>query len=138
MTSIYKSPEGERQVRARYLAFLKHWPVPHQQFRSPTCQGETFVIASGSESSPALFLFHGGISNSVIWMADVPAYASHFRVYSVDLIGEPGLSAPSRPSISSDAYALWLDDVLKGLAVERASLVGVSLGSPESPYLVGV
>jgi pimeloyl-ACP methyl ester carboxylesterase len=63
-----------------------------------------------------------------MWMADVPVFARQFRVYSVDMIGEPGLSAPSRPPLSSDAYALWLDDVFRGLAIERASLVGVSLG----------
>jgi pimeloyl-ACP methyl ester carboxylesterase len=44
------------------------------------------------------------------------------------MIGEPGLSAPSRPRLASDAYALWLDDVLHELGVARASLVGVSLG----------
>ena len=128
MPSIYKSAEGERQVRERYLAFLKHWPVPHQQFRLPTSQGETFVIASGPESAPALLLFHGGAANSAMWMADVPAFARHFRVYAVDMIGEPGLSAPSRPSLSSGAYALWLDEVFQGLGIERASLAGVSLG----------
>jgi hypothetical protein len=42
MNRIYKSPEGERLVRERYLAFLKHWPVAHQPFRIPTSQGETF------------------------------------------------------------------------------------------------
>ena len=38
------------------------------------------------------------------------------------------LSAPSRPALRSDAHARWLDEVLDGLAVERASVVGVSLG----------
>jgi hypothetical protein len=59
MNRIYKSPEGERLVRERYLAFLKHWPVAHQQIRIPTSQGQTFAIASGAEDAPPL-LFHGG------------------------------------------------------------------------------
>jgi pimeloyl-ACP methyl ester carboxylesterase len=43
-------------------------------------------------------------------------------------VGEPDLSARSRPPLASEAYAFWLDDVLRALAVPRVSIVGVSLG----------
>lgn len=128
MKRIYKTAEGERLIRERYLAFLKHWPVPHQQFRVPTSQGETFVIASGTPDAPPLLLLHGGAINSAMWMGDVSAFAARFRVYAVDLIGEPGLSAPSRPALASDAHAVWLEEVLAFLSVDRVSIVGVSLG----------
>ena len=128
MKRIYRTPEGERLVRERYLMFLKYWPVPHQEMRIPTSQGETFVIASGEEGAPPLLLLHGGAANNAMWMGDVRTFASRFRVYAVDLIGEPGLSAPSRPPLASDAYAVWLDEVLRGLSVDRAALAGVSLG----------
>ena len=128
MNPIYKSAEGERLVRERYDAFLNHWPVQHQLLRIPTSQGETFVIASGSEGAPPLLLLHGGGSNSAIWMGEVRAFAAHFRVYAVDMIGEPGFSAPSRPPLASAAHALWLDEVLRHLSVDRVSIVGTSLG----------
>jgi pimeloyl-ACP methyl ester carboxylesterase len=86
------------------------------------------VIASGDPNAPALILFHGGLMNSVTWMGDVATWAKRFRVYAVDMIGEPGFSAASRPGLNSDAYTAWLDDVMAGLSVKRASLVGVSLG----------
>ena len=50
------------------------------------------------------------------------------RPYSVDIIGEPGLSAPSRPPLASPAHAEWLDEVWAGLGLETASVVGISLG----------
>ena len=128
MTRIYKSETGERLIRERYLAFLKHWPVENQQLRLPTSQGETFVVACGDPGAPPLVLLHGGAINSAMWMGDVQAFAARFRVYAIDLIGEPGLSAPSRPPLNSEAYALWIDEVLTGLGVERASFVGGSLG----------
>lgn len=128
MQRIYKTPEGERLVQERYRAFLQHWPVPNQQIRIPTGQGETFVVVSGAEDAPPLLLLHGGAANSAMWMGEIRAYASHFRVYAVDVIGEAGLSAPSRPSLASDAHAAWLDEVLDALAVRRTSIVGVSLG----------
>jgi pimeloyl-ACP methyl ester carboxylesterase len=128
MKSIYKTAAGERLVRERYLAFLKYWPVPNQQLRVPTREGETFVVACGPESAPSLVLLHGASGNAAMWMGDVTTWSGHFRVYAVDVIGDAGLSAPSRPPLETEAHALWLDDVLAGLQVERASLLGVSNG----------
>ena len=128
MTPIYKTAEGERLVRERYLTFLKYWPVPNQQIRIATSQGETFVVACGNVEAPPLLLLHGSAGNSVMWIGDVAAFAAHFRVYAIDMIGEAGLSAPSRPPLDSDAYAQWLDEVLNSLSVDRVSIVGISLG----------
>lgn len=128
MSQLYRSAAGEQLVRERYLAFLKYWPVPNQQMRVPTRAGETFVVASGDPAAPPLLLFHGGMGNSVMWMGDIAALATHFRVYAIDMIGEAGLSAPVRLPLESDAHALWLDDVMEALALERASIAGMSLG----------
>lgn len=128
MPAIYKSPAGEQAVKARYEALLALWPVPHERRHLPTREGETFVIACGPQDAPAVILLHGAAFNSVTWMGDVSAWSRHFRLYAVDVIGHPGFSAPSRPPYETDAHALWLDDVLDGLGVDRAALVGISLG----------
>ena len=128
MKAIYKSSEGERLIRERYQAFLKYWPVPNEQIQVPTQQGSTFVVVSGPKDAPPLLLLHGGAANSAMWMGAVAAFARSFRVYCIDMIGEPGLSVSARPSLASDAYAVWLDDVLDHLSIDRAWIVGVSLG----------
>jgi pimeloyl-ACP methyl ester carboxylesterase len=128
MSRIYKSEEGERLVRERYAEILTRWPVANEQRRLPTREGETFVIACGPEDAPPILLFHGGGANSFMWMNDVATWAEHFRLYAVDMIGQPGFSAPSFPPLDSDAYALWLDDVLAGLDLDMVSIVGISLG----------
>lgn len=128
MTSIYRSASGEAAVKARYGEFLARWPVENQQLRIPTSQGETFVVASGEPGAPAIVLLHGSSINSASWMGDVEAWSGAFRVYAVDMIGEPGFSAPARPPLASGAYVEWLDEVLAGLGVERAGFVGISLG----------
>lgn len=125
---IYKSEAGGRILEERYRELLAVWPVPSEHLRIPTREGETFVVASGPPDAPPVLLLHGSSANASSWLADVPAWSKHFRLYAVDMIGEPGLSAPSRPALDSDAYALWLDDVHDGLDVARASIVGVSLG----------
>jgi pimeloyl-ACP methyl ester carboxylesterase len=128
MANIYKSSGGERVIRDRYRRFLERWPVPNEQLRVPSREGETFVVACGGKTAPPLLLLHGSASNSAMWMGDIAAWAPHFRIYCIDMIGEPGLSAPSRPSLQTDAHALWLDDVMRALSLTRASFVGVSLG----------
>jgi pimeloyl-ACP methyl ester carboxylesterase len=128
MTRIFRSAEGQAQLDALYRRFLDHWPVPRDELRLATDQGETFVIGSGPKDAPALLLLHGSAFNSVAWMGDVVAWSRHFRVYAVDVIGEPGWSAPTRPPLASDAYKLWLDDVMRDLGLARASFVGMSLG----------
>jgi pimeloyl-ACP methyl ester carboxylesterase len=128
MSAIYRSEAGARAVRERYLQFLDRWPVPGERLTLPTREGETFVMASGPKDAPALLLFHGSGANATMWMRDVVEWSRHLRVFAVDMIGEPGLSAPSRPPLASEAYALWLDDVMRGLGCERAAICGVSLG----------
>ncbi len=128
MSSIYKSDSGRQAIEAFYRNVLQKWPVANEQRIIPTCQGETFVLACGPAGAPPVVLLHGSGTNSFVWFRDVVEWAKTHRVYAVDLIGEPGLSAPSRPPLRSDAYAAWLDDVWKGLGLECASLVGVSLG----------
>jgi pimeloyl-ACP methyl ester carboxylesterase len=128
MGAIYKSDEGERLVKERYQAVLNQWPVPNDKRRVETREGETFVIACGPKNAPPVVLLHGSAFNSATWMGDVAAWSEHFRLYAVDVIGHPGFSAPSRPPYGTDAHALWLDDLLNGLGIERAAFVGLSLG----------
>jgi pimeloyl-ACP methyl ester carboxylesterase len=128
MTGIYKTPEGKRLVEEQYRRILTYWPVANRQFHVPTRQGETFVIECGEKSAPPVLLLHGSLANSASWMGDVALWANSFRIFAVDVIGEPGLSASSRPPLHSDAYALWLDDVMSALGLGRASFVGISLG----------
>jgi pimeloyl-ACP methyl ester carboxylesterase len=128
MTSIYTSPAGARTIEEKYRELLAGWPVPAQHQRVPTREGETFVVASGPPDAPPLVLLHGSGSNALMWTPDVAAWSERFRVYAVDLIGEPGLSVPARPPLTSGAYPLWLGDVLDALGVARASVVAVSLG----------
>jgi pimeloyl-ACP methyl ester carboxylesterase len=113
---------------AWYDALLARWPVAHTTLNIASRYGSTFVIASGKESAPPLILLHGAGSNSAMWAGDFVEFSRHYRVYAVDLLGEPGRSAPVRPDWKSAAYAEWLGDVLDALKIERAILVGLSQG----------
>jgi pimeloyl-ACP methyl ester carboxylesterase len=128
VTAIWKSEAGAEAVRRRYAAFLERWPVANVARRVATSQGETFVVACGPPEAPPVLLLHGSAANSASWMGDVAAWAQRFRVYAVDMIGEPGFSAPNRPPLASRVYAGWLGEVMDALGVRSAALVGISLG----------
>jgi pimeloyl-ACP methyl ester carboxylesterase len=128
MTAIYKSEAGRREVLDHYRRMLDAWPVPADHVRVPTREGETFVLVSGPEDAPPLVLLHGSGASAPTWGGDIATWSRHFRTYAVDLVGEPGLSAPSRPALGSDAVSLWLDDVLEGLGITETAFVGMSLG----------
>jgi pimeloyl-ACP methyl ester carboxylesterase len=128
MSAIYKTEAGGEAVRARYAEFLRQWPARCEQRCVPTSQGDTFVVSSGPEGAPDVLLLHGSAANAASWMGDVATLAQRFRVHAVDMIGEPGLSAPARPPLASRVYAGWLDEVTTRLGIERTALVGISLG----------
>lgn len=127
-TSIYRTAAGERAVTQHYRDILSRWPVPNTQQTITTRYGDTFVIASGPETAPPVIALQGSGANSAMWRRQIRTWSQHQRVYAVDVIGEPGLSAPVRPPLASDAHAEWLDDVLAGLGLGEAAMVGVSLG----------
>jgi len=128
MPTIDKSDSGKRRVEESYRLLLNQWPELVDFVTVPTREGDTFVVVSGPADAPPLVLLHGSMGNAITWIGEISAYAKHFRCYCVDMVGEPGFSAPSRPDLNTEAPALWLDDVLDGLGIDKASFVALSLG----------
>ncbi len=129
MSSIYRSNEGRQEIINRYEEILKYWPMANEKKTVPTSYGDTFVIACGIKNGPPVILLHGSSTNSAMWMGDVETLGETRRVYAVDIIGEPGKSAESRPDSKNGAhYADWLKEVFDGLDIDKAAFVGNSLG----------
>ncbi|RTE65948.1 alpha/beta hydrolase [Amphritea opalescens] len=126
--TIYKSTDGEHAVKQCYNEVLNLCPVAFEQLTLPTRHGDTHVLACGDETLPPLLLIHGAMSNVSAWFLNIAEWSQHFRIYAIDMIGEPGLSEQVRLPMDSDGYALWLDDVMEALALSNTAIVGESLG----------
>ena len=126
---IYKSNAGREEILKFYDKVLAQWPLSCTHVHIPTRYGETFVIVTGDDSAPPLVLLHGTASNSATWAGDVLEYARSFRVFAIDIPGEPGHSDARRFSWHGPAFAEWLDDALNGLPLEEVILGGMSLGA---------
>ena len=126
---VFKSGEGRRLILDHYRTLLQHVDFAYKESFHDTRYGETYVLESGSAALPPLLLLHGSTSNSAAWFGDIGALARHFHVYSVDLIGDAGHSAPVRPDLRAGGYALWLRDLYAALGLRSAGLMGISLGA---------
>ncbi len=129
INSVFKTEEGKNAVIIFYDEFLQKLALSYEKFYVDTKYGKTFIIASSEKSNPPLILLHGSGMNSVMWLRDIKRYSKTYRVYAVDMLGEPGKSDENRPSLSDSSYAEWLKEVFEMLSIERANVIGISLGA---------
>jgi 3-oxoadipate enol-lactonase len=73
---------------------------------------------------PSLLLLHAGVADRRMWDAVVPALARRFRTVRVDLRGFGETPLPDGPFV----YAADMAALFASLAIERAHVVGVSMG----------
>jgi pimeloyl-ACP methyl ester carboxylesterase len=76
---------------------------------------------------PALVFIHGLAGSWQNWLENIPHFARSHRVIAMDL---PGFGASPLPveKISIKGYAAVVDELLDGLGIERAVVVGNSMG----------
>jgi pimeloyl-ACP methyl ester carboxylesterase len=79
------------------------------------------------DKGTAVVLIHGLAVSADIWMHNVEPLAKRHKVYVPDLIGFGRADKPG-PSFSPLDYSRFLDDFMNTLSIDRASLVGQSLG----------
>ncbi len=125
---VYKSLGGKEKIISYYESLLKLWPVPSEHLNVKTRFGNTFIIASGDKDKEPIIMLHGSATNSAMWMGDVVKLSKDYRVYAVDIIGEPGKSDESRPEMTAENYSNWISDILDELKISKVNLIGNSLG----------
>ncbi len=85
------------------------------------------VIYRVAGSGPPIVLIHGMLNSSSHWRSVALNLASDFTVIAPDLIGH-GDSAAPRGDYSLGAHAASIRDLLAAIGVDRATIVGHSLG----------
>ena len=126
--SAFKSSEGEAAFLSAYDAAMRRWPVPYQQLELSGRFGVTHVVASGPENAPSLVLLHGYWATLTMWTPNISDLSRDYRVYAVDVMGQPSKSVPGEPIRNAADYAAWLACVLDALHLDRVNLAGMSFG----------
>ncbi|WP_333674437.1 alpha/beta fold hydrolase [Glutamicibacter sp.] len=88
----------------------------------------TRFIEAGSRGNPTVLLLHGTAGSLENFCANYEKLAENYHVIGLDLLGCGYTDKPDFPYQISD-YAAHLIDFMDVLAISRASLIGVSLGS---------
>ena len=126
---IYRSRKAQERIRSTYDCLLDEWGVDITQTDIMTQYGSTHINAFGEKNAPPVLLFHGvGDDSALMWIFNAAALAPHFRLYAVDTIGGPGKSVPNENYNRSFDDAVWIDEVLDGLGLEKVHIAGVSHG----------
>jgi pimeloyl-ACP methyl ester carboxylesterase len=84
-------------------------------------------VEAGDPSKPTVILLHGLGGNSGNWIFTIPALAANYHVIAPDQIGF-GKSDRAMLKYRVGTYVDFLDKFMSELKIEKASLVGNSLG----------
>ena len=125
----FKSEEGKKEIFKYYEALIAKANSAYEEIIVNTNYGDTYILAMGEKNFPPLILLHGSSMNSAMWIKEMEQYSLSYRVYAVDMPGEPGKSDERQLPFDGDDFPLWLNDVFNALLIKKASIVGISLGA---------
>ena len=92
-----------------------------------TLHGHRVTYRDDGDGDETILLIHGMAGSSRTWRDVTPALAQRYRVVAPDLLGH-GESAKPMGDYSLGAHASGLRDLMARLEIERATIVGQSLG----------
>jgi pimeloyl-ACP methyl ester carboxylesterase len=120
-----------RTDRDRYVevydAAMRQGPLPDKELDVDTVFGTTRVYRYGDGPRPIVLL--PGMANSAATLARIAGdLGRHHPVYTVDTIGEAGMSVQTAPLRDHADRARWLDEVLAELDLTGVHLAGFSSG----------
>jgi pimeloyl-ACP methyl ester carboxylesterase len=120
---------GAPVFRKRSLPLVRPSQIEWNPFLTPhtlSINGHTIFYAVKGEGIP-LLLIHGFGAGMWVWEKQIDILSQFYRLYLLDLIGH-GFSDRPRISYTSEAYLQFLKDFMDGVGVEKATLIGNSMG----------
>lgn len=112
-----------------YAELATHWPLPSTETVVETAFGPTHVRTSGSGTRTPLVLLHGLNGTGLSWHAVVARLAADRVVHAPDVVGTAGRSTQTTPLTSPGDYGAWGEQLLDGLGLDRAHVLGYSEGA---------
>jgi pimeloyl-ACP methyl ester carboxylesterase len=125
----FRSAAGRERFEAAYEVALSSWPLTPSAVEVRTSFGTTRVNVCGARTGSPVVLFAGALMTSVSWLPNVAVLGAAHPVFAVDAVGDAGLSMHDRPVRTRAELAGWFDELLEGLDIERAHVIGLSNGA---------
>lgn len=128
MTSIFRDEAARARMHTWFERFRARIPHALESRTIATAWGDTHALVGGPADGPAVVVLHGAMASSAHVLGELAPLLAEFRVYAIDVVGQSVMTPHRRPSVATDDYGRWLVEVLDGLGLERAAIVGVSWG----------
>ena len=128
MLGRFRNDAARDRYMSTYEDALSAWPTRPNELDVETRFGSTHVLATGATAGVPIVLIHAVAVSSPSWFPNVDALGARHPVYAVDTIGDVGRSTQTVDIGTAVDMAIWLDDVLAGLELRKAHLVGLSYG----------
>ncbi|GAA1732080.1 carboxylesterase [Isoptericola hypogeus] len=130
-TSIgsFRSDAARADYERAYRDLERLWPLPATELEVETQFGRTHVRRSGAGDRTPLVLLHGLNGSSLSWHGTVAPLAADRVVYAPDVVGTAGRSVQTAPLTSGADYGAWGEQLLAGLGLGRAHVLGYSEGA---------
>ena len=128
---MFVSEEGKNEFMDAYESAMKDLPKPAEEFWVDTDFGKAKVYKfskEGIESKTPLVLLPGKSASTPMWGPNLKDLMKERSIYTVELIGEPGLSTQMKEINTAEDQAVWLNKVIEQLPEETIHLAGISLG----------
>jgi pimeloyl-ACP methyl ester carboxylesterase len=132
--SVFRNQSGEKLVLEEYDNLIKEWGVPYEDIYLDTKPGITHIMASGPDYAPPIFLIHAFYASAASWYRNVSVLSKLYRVYTLDIIGDPNKSKPISLIRNASIYVEWFKEILDQLKIDRADFIGNSVGAFHIAY----
>jgi pimeloyl-ACP methyl ester carboxylesterase len=130
----WRTEKAEQKFRTMEEQLWEERPQRPQPFDVETRFGTTRAYrwppvngAAGAGAGAPIVLLHGMGGTSLFWARYAEALPDH-DVWAIDIVGDAGRSLQRVPYATAEQLGEALDEALAELGIERAHLVGHSLG----------
>jgi pimeloyl-ACP methyl ester carboxylesterase len=126
----FASAAEKARFVAAYERAMAALPRPQQVRDIRTGYGivRVYRFAGAHDDQAPLLLLPGRAAPTPVWADNLPGFLALRSVYTVDLLGEPGLSIQDRPLETDADQAAWLHEVIAQLPEPSVHVVGLSIG----------
>jgi pimeloyl-ACP methyl ester carboxylesterase len=129
--SIYLSEELRMELMGIYDEKVRDWPTGTEDIAIEGPYGTVHFLACGNLDNPPLVMIHAASMGAHSWAENLSPLLDHYRIYSIDNIGEGNKSQLTDPLVyprSEKEIADHLAFILDELGVARSSVFGASNG----------
>jgi pimeloyl-ACP methyl ester carboxylesterase len=124
----FRDDDARQHFLSVYSAAMAELPPYTECVDVATSLGTVRAYRFAGPSGPPAVLLPGRNASTPMFRVNIAPLLTSRTVIAVDLLGEAGMSVQREPIRGAQDEARWLDEALAGLDLDRAHLLGVSIG----------